>query len=155
MKKILVLLALLPTLLLAQTTDSWVNFKVQYDFYGWQESNFFMVEDTVSGDTVMFHAPTYAYQYLDTTINVNSGNYTVTLTDSWGDGWVSNSPAWFKMMNDCQGLIINYDPLTQFFFTLDTLVNILPCAPPVAGCTNPNALNYDSLATVDLSLIHI
>ena len=108
MKRFLMLMAILWSFSLsAQTTDSWVQFKVQYDYYAPSESNFFMVEDTVLGDTVMFHQPTTAYQYLDTTINVNSGNYTVTLTDSWGDGWLSNSPAWFKMMNDCQGLIIN------------------------------------------------
>ena len=51
MKKLLVLLALLPTLLLAQQTDSWVRFAVQFDFYAPSESNFFMVEDTISGDT--------------------------------------------------------------------------------------------------------
>ena len=149
MKKLLFLLACIPTLLLSQTTDSWVQFKVQYDYYAPQESNFFMVEDTLNGDTVMFHQPTVSYQYLDTTININSGNYVITLNDSWGDGWVSQNPAWFKMMNDCQGLIINFDPLTQQFFTLDTLVNILPCAPPVMGCTDSNAINYDSLATLD------
>ena len=123
MKKLIFLLLFLPAVIFGQTTpNTWVNFKVQYDFYGWQESNFFMVNDS-SGQQVFFHQPTYAYQYLDTTININSGNYTVTLTDSWGDGWVSNSPAWFKMMNDCQGLIVNYDPLTQMFFTLDTPFN--------------------------------
>jgi hypothetical protein len=150
MKKLVLLIALLWAVASpAQSTDSWVNFKVQYDFYGWQESNFFMVEDTVNGDTVMFHQPSYAYQYLDTVLNLNSGNYNVTLTDTYGDGWISNSPAWFKMMNDCQGLIINYDPLTSVFFTLDTLVNIQPCAPPVLGCTDPIATNYDSTATAD------
>ena len=47
MKKLLFLLLLLPTLLFSQTLpNSWVNFKVQYDFYGWQESNFFMVNDS-------------------------------------------------------------------------------------------------------------
>ena len=92
MKKILFLLALLPTMLLAQT-DSWVRFAVQYDYYAPQESNFFMVEDTISGDTVMFHQPTVPYEVLDTVVNINSGNYVVTLTDSWGDGWVSNNPA--------------------------------------------------------------
>ena len=69
MRKLLFLLLLLPTVILAQTTDSWVNFKVQYDFYAPSESNFFMVEDTLLGDTVMFHQPTMAYQYLDTTIS--------------------------------------------------------------------------------------
>jgi len=38
MKKLLLLL-LLPTILFSQTPDSWVNFKVEYDYYGWQESS--------------------------------------------------------------------------------------------------------------------
>ncbi len=149
MKKLVFLLMVLPTLLFSQTTDSWVRFAVQFDFYGPSESNFFMVEDTIQGDTVMFHAPTVPYEYLDTVININSGSYVVTLTDSYGDGWLSQNPAWFKMMNDCQGQIINFDPLTMQFFTLDTLVNILPCAPPVYGCTDPIALNFDSSASID------
>ena len=153
MRLILFLLTFLPLVMLGQPgpppTNSWVRFAVQYDFYAPQESNFFMVEDTISGDTVMFHQPTVAYEYLDTIININSGNYVVTLTDDYGDGWLSSQPAWFKMMNDCQGPIINFDPLTQQFFTLDTLVNILPCAPPIAGCMNSNATNYDSTATLD------
>ena len=151
MKKLLFLILVIPTTLFAQygNTDSWVQFVVQYDFYAPQESNFFMVEDTISGDTVMFHQPTNQYEYLDTIIPLNSGDYVVTLTDSYGDGWVSQNPAWFKMQNDCQGIILNYDPLTQQFFTLDTLVNILPCAPPVSGCTDPFALNFDSLASMD------
>ena len=146
MKKLLLILALIPTLLFSQTTDSWVHFVVQYDFYGHTESNFFMVEDTISGDTVMFHSPSNPYEILDTIININSGDYVVTLTDSYGDGWISQQPAWFKMRNECQGDIINYDPLTMMFFTLDTLVSILPCAPPTIGCLDPNGLDYDSTA---------
>ncbi len=65
----------LPTLLFSQTTDSWVRFAVQFDFYGPSESNFFMVEDTIQGDTVMFHAPTVPYEYLDTVININSSTW--------------------------------------------------------------------------------
>ena len=79
MKKLLFILLLLPTVIFAQT-DSLVIFCVQYDYYAPQESNFFMVEDTLLGDTVMFHQPTMAYQYLDTTINLNSGNFPFTDT---------------------------------------------------------------------------
>ena len=71
MKKLVFLLLIIPSILFAQ--NSWVNFKVQYDFYGWQESNFFMVNDS-SGGQVFFHQPTYAYQFLDTTINLQSGD---------------------------------------------------------------------------------
>ena len=60
MKKLLFILLLLPTILLSQTPDSWVNFKVQYDFYGVQESNWFMVADS-TGDTTIFHQPTTPY----------------------------------------------------------------------------------------------
>ena len=126
MKKLIFLLMALPSILFAQygNTDSWVQFVVQYDFYAPQESNFFMVEDTISGDTVIFHQPTDPYEYLDTIIPLNSGDYVVTLNDSYGDGWLSQNPAWFKMQNDCQGQILSYDPLWMMFFTLDTLVNI-------------------------------
>ena len=37
MKRLLFILALLPTMLLAQT-DSWVRFAVQYDYWAPQES---------------------------------------------------------------------------------------------------------------------
>jgi len=126
MKKLLILL-LLPLSIFAQ--DSWVNFKVQFDFYAASESNFFMVSDA-SGDTAMFFQPTASYEYLDTTIAINSGSYLLSLNDSYGDGWVSSNPSWFKMSNDCQLSILDFTPLTMAFFTLDTLVNIWPCAPP-------------------------
>ena len=145
MKKLLLLL-LLPVLSFGQ--NSWVNFEVRFDFYSAQESNFFMVGDA-NGDTVMFYQPTVSYEELDTTIQLNSGDYLVTLTDNYGDGWVSNQPSWFVINNLCQGDILNYSPLTQQFFTLDTLVNIWPCAPPAYGCMDTSALNYDITATVD------
>jgi len=64
MKKLLLLL-LLPFTLLSQ--NSWVNFKVQFDFYSPQESNFFMVGDS-NGDTSILYQPSFSYEYLDTTI---------------------------------------------------------------------------------------
>ena len=152
MKKFLVFLALLPTLLAAQT-DSWVRFAVQYDYWADQESSFSFVTNA-NGDTILYHEPTTPWEYLDTIVYCNSGEYIVTLSDSYGDGWQSTQggvadPVFFKMSNDCQGLILNYDPLNQAFYTLDTLVDILPCAPPVEGCTDSNADNYNSLATIE------
>ena len=127
MKKLIFLLLFLPTILFSQ--NSWVNFKVQYDFYGVQESNWFMVADS-TGDTSIFHQPTTPYQFLDTTINLQSGSYTITLQDNFGDGWTSVNPAWFKMENNCQGLIIDWQLQGVSFFLRDTTVNIFPCPPP-------------------------
>jgi hypothetical protein len=146
MKKLLLVLALLPTMLLAQ--NSWVNFKVQFDFYAPSESNFFMVNDSTGGQQ-FFYQPTIAYEYLDTVINIMSGDYTISLTDSYGDGWTSSNPSSFKMSNDCQGLIIDWDPVVGNFYQRDTTVNIMPCAPPVYGCTDSIATNYNSTATAD------
>ena len=146
MKKILLLLLLLPAILFGQ--NSWVNFKVQFDFYAPSESNFFMVNDS-SGQQQFFYQPTVAYEYLDTTINLQSGFYTIQLNDTYGDGWVSQNPSHFKMSNTCQGLIIDWDPVVGSFYQRDTTVNILPCPPPTGGCLDPIAANYDSTASFD------
>ena len=146
MKKILFLLLLVPSVIFSQ--NSWVNFKVQYDFYGVQESNWFMVADS-TGDTSIFHQPTTPYQFLDTTINLQSGSYTITLQDNFGDGWTSVNPAWFKMQNTCQGLIIDWQLQGVSFFTRDTTITVLPCPPPAGGCLDPLATNYDSTAAWD------
>jgi len=129
MKKLLLLILLTPLLLFSQGTDSWVNFKVQFDFYAPQESNFFMVSNAY-GDTSIFFQPTNQYEYLDTILSVNSGSYTISLRDSFGDGWMSSQPASFRMGNTCQGSIINWNPVLGSFFQRDTTVTIYPCPPP-------------------------
>ena len=114
MKKLLFILLLLPTLLFGQN-DSWVRFQVQFDFYAPAESNFFMVSDSTL-DSTFFYQPTQQYEYLDTIINLVSGDYTISLTDNYGDGWISQFPASFKMGNTCQGDIINWDPVLGSFY---------------------------------------
>ena len=132
MKKLLLIL-LLPLSIFAQ--DSWVRFQVQFDFYAPQESNFFMVSDA-SGDTSVFYQPTAQYEYLDTTIDVFSGDYTITLNDSYGDGWTSTNPASFRMGNICQGPILYYDTVAGSFFQRDSTITILPCPPPPPSPTS-------------------
>ena len=83
--------------------NSWVRFKVQYDYYAPQESNFTFVANS-NGDTLLYHVPTQTYEYLDTLIYCNSGGYLVSLYDSFGDGWQSASsgqldPVYFKITN--------------------------------------------------------
>jgi len=139
MKKILILL-LLPLSISAQ--NSWVRFQVQFDFYAPQESNFFMVSNG-SGDTSIFFQPTNQYEYLDTVIDINSGNYTISLRDSYGDGWVSSQPSSFKMGNTCQGDIIDWSPVIGSFFQRDTTVTIYPCPPPAPPVCIPALLHIN------------
>ena len=73
-KLILILFTLFSTTLFSQ--NSWVDFKVQYDFY-YQEASWDIVNDS-SGAIIFQHTPTYSYQYLDTTINLQAGNHTIS-----------------------------------------------------------------------------
>ncbi len=154
MKKLLLLL--LPLNMLAQ--QSWVHFQVMFDFYAPQESNFFMVSNS-TGDTAIFVQPSAPYEYLDTILPLDTGYYTVTLVDSFGDGWTSNQPAWFKMGNACQGPILDLQLQGIPFTQLDTVVHILPCpppgppAPPVCETTviNINLDQYPSETTWDIT----
>ena len=139
MKKLLILL-LLPLSISAQ--NSWVRFQVQFDFYAPQESNFFMVSDGY-GDTSIFFQPTNQYEYLDTVLDINSGSYTISLRDSYGDGWVSSQPASFEMGNACQGNIIDWSPVLGSFFQRDTTVTIYPCPPPPPPVCIPALLHIN------------
>jgi hypothetical protein len=138
-RNILILL-LFPVFLTAQ--DSWVRFQVQFDFYAPQESNFFMVSDGY-GDTSIFFQPTNQYEYLDTVLDINSGSYTISLRDSYGDGWTSSQPASFKMGNNCQGDIIDWSPVIGSFFQRDTTVTIYPCPPPPPPLCVPSLLHIN------------
>ena len=154
MKKLLLLL--LPLNMLAQ--QSWVHFQVMFDFYAPQESNFFMVSNN-TGDTAIFVQPSAPYEYLDTILLLDTGYYTVTLVDSFGDGWTSNQPAWFKMDNACQGQILDLQLQGVPFTQLDTVIHLLPCpppgppAPPICETTviNINLDQYPSETTWDIT----
>ena len=144
MKKLLLLLLLLTFNTSAQ--NSWVRFQVMFDYYGPSESNFFMVSNN-NGDTAIFVQPNTPYQYLDSIVFLDSGSYTVSLFDNFGDGWTSQQPAWFKMGNACQGLILDMQLQGIPFTQLDTVVNILPCPPP-----NPPAPPICETTVININL---
>ena len=84
MKKLLLLMALLPSLLLAQNT--WVNIEFQFDDYAeevsWSLSNSYgVVASATEGDYVS-EQPN-AFHVID---SLQSGEYTFELLDSYGDG---------------------------------------------------------------------
>ena len=150
MKKVLLwLLLAIPFLGSAQNT--WFNVEVQFDFY-YDEAEIIITQEQ---DTLLYHQPSSAFELFQTTIFADSGDVLVTLLDEWGDGWgggpqnqssgiISN----VLIENPCQGVILDFDadsPFTQE----DTVINLLPCPPPIYGCMNPNATNYDSTAQVD------
>ncbi|MAJ43447.1 MAG: hypothetical protein CMF96_01705, partial [Candidatus Marinimicrobia bacterium] len=98
---------------------------------------------SASGDTTVIAnggAPTAG------TICLADGDYTLTMIDSYGDGWNGNV---FVVSS-----LDSTDATVFASCTLDTGLNgecsfSLGGAPPVSGCTNPNAPNYDADAVLD------
>tara|TARA_Y100000593_G_scaffold28692_1_gene57296 strand:- start:1087 stop:3309 length:2223 start_codon:yes stop_codon:yes gene_type:complete len=135
MRKLLLLILLFPLILLSQ--NSYIIVEAQYDYYGPQESEFYILDS--SGDTIVHHIPIQVGEYYTDTIWTNSGSYNAVLLDSWGDGWQTTSFAgYFRIQNDCQGTIVEYicSP-TNFFSTEVISFNLGPCqpnAPPVQTC---------------------
>ena len=148
MKKYLMyLLMMIPFISSAQTNDSWFKLEVQFDFYGPSES---IVLVTQAGDTLVNYQPTLNYEFYETIVTADSGELDLTLLDTWGDGWDDGTTATSIIIsNTCQGVILNLDvDSLGSFSTYDTTVNLLPCPPPVSGCMDPLAVNYDPNATL-------
>ena len=148
MKRILFILLLLPTLLQAQ--NSWVNVQLYTDNYP-EETSWTITPPGGSpiiaqNDSGMIDLTLYS-----DTIQLG-GTIIVSIFDQYGDGLggFNGSPeGWFLVQNDCQDTIM-YVAGDFGYNYIDTLT-IAPCAPPVVipGCTDINAINYDSLATTD------
>lgn len=148
MKKYLInLLLMIPLLGIAQPpqTDSWFNLEVQFDFYGPDES-FLLVSQ--SGDTLVNYQPTAQYEFYQQLVFADSGEVDISLFDSFGDGWMDgNTASNILISNDCQGVILDLD--ANFAFSqYDTTIDLLPCPPPIPGCTDSNSVNYDPNATL-------
>ena len=133
---------------------SWFNLEVQFDYYGPSES-FALV--TQAGDTLVNHTPTQPFEFYQTLVYADSGDIDISLFDSYGDGWTGGNQntnsgiiANILVENACQGVIMDLDVTSLGSFSqYDTTINLLPCPPPITGCMDPNALNYDSTAVVD------
>ena len=147
MRKLLFLLAFLPTVLLAQ--NSWVNVQLLTDSYS-EETSWTITPPGGSPIIAQNDTPLADLTLYSDTIPLG-GTIIVSIFDTYGDGLggFNGSPeGWFLVQNDCQDtlLYVAGDFGSSF---IDTLT-IAPCAPPgpiVFGCTDTNATNYDSLAT--------
>ena len=142
MRKLLFLLALLPSILFAQ--DSWVNVQVQPDNYpgetSWEIYN--------SVDEVVASSPEYTNTNLqETIVLLDEGDYNFVIYDVFGDGICCEyGEGWFGLTNTCELDQYIYDfsgPTATVFFTLD------PCTLPQEGCTDEVAENYDPEAYMD------
>jgi hypothetical protein len=139
MKRLLFLLAFLPSILLAQ--DSWVKVIVQADNYGGETS-----WDIFQGDVVVATSPPYLNNsYNETIVMLDPGGYNFVIYDDFGDGICCDfGEGYFGLTNGyCELNTFVYDfngPQATVYFDL------LPCPPPVFGCMETAAINYNPWA---------
>ena len=156
MKKFLLVL-LLP--FLALTQDSWINIDIHTD--DWPEETSWELLDE-SEAVIASGGPYESEQTLySETINLNSGEYYYFLFDSYGDGlWTGG---YVEIWNSCDTVLFFHEgPFTGYTIEevmeegaewqqneLIESLTIAPCAPPIDGCTDPLAINYDEEAGID------
>jgi hypothetical protein len=156
MKKFLLVL-LLP--FLALTQDSWINIDIHTD--DWPEETSWELLDE-SEAVIASGGPYESEQTLySETINLNSGEYYYFLFDSYGDGlWTGG---YVEIWNSCDTVLFFHEgPFTGYTIEevmeegaewqqneLIESLTIAPCAPPIDGCTDPLAINYDEAAGID------
>ena len=132
MRKFLLALALLPSLL--APAQSYLDLHIQFDQYP-NETAWFITQDT---DTVAT-SPSYnntnlVGQSIEERIFLPPGDYTITFTDTFGDGICCGFGAgFFDGYNACQGLLFEdtaFDSaIVEYEFTLG------PCQPPATPIT--------------------
>jgi len=145
-KYILGLLISIPYIVLGQ--NSWVNITLLTDNYPsettWKITPPGGSPIIASNDTNMIPLTVYQ-QYLEV-----GGDIVVEIEDSFGDGLdataFGGSIGYFLIENSCQDTILFVEGNFGSFYT-DTLT-IAPCAPPIGGCIDPLAVNYDPNATL-------
>ena len=151
MKKLQLLLLTLLIPFLGYTQNSWINIQLLTDNYP-EETSWTITPPGGSPIIAQNDSGMIDLTLYDTIIPLG-GTIIVNLYDQYGDGLggYNGSPeGWFLIQNDCQDTIMYVAGDFGSLYT-DTLI-IAPCAPPapeVPGCIDTNALNFDSLATID------
>jgi hypothetical protein len=139
--------------------DSWININLHTD--NWPQETTWELLDT--NQVVIAEGGPYEFQQTlySEFIELNSGDYYYFLFDSYGDGlWTGG---YVEISNSCDSILFYHDgpfiegaTIENFYQDfgypdneLETNFYISSCAPPLEGCTDELANNYNSEAAVD------
>ncbi len=139
-KAVSLLTLLFPLVSLAQ--QGWVVVTLQADQYS-SETSWLITDET---GMVGEESPgvIYSNSFNQKTVFLPPGNYTFTIYDSFGDGICCGfGEGWFSLTNAC-----GVDTAVYDFDTAELTIpfEILPCPPPIFGCMQPGAFDYNPWA---------
>jgi len=143
MQRITSLLFFLPLLVSAQT--SWISLEFQADQYGGESTwEIYMVgSDSVYAAGGPYESNSYSEQL----ITLPVGEYNLVVSDAFADGICCEfGEGWFGFENSCGVSTYVYDFGAE---QITVPFNLLPCPPPVSGCMDEEANNYDPQAYFD------
>jgi len=141
MRYILSALFFMPTFLLSQ--GSWLDVQVQTDQYAGESSWKILSDSNIVATSFPLQNNTLQNQM----VFLPSGDYDFVMMDAFGDGICCQfGEGWYRISNNCGLDTAVYD----FDSAVDTIPFTLnPCMPPLPGCTNPVANNYNPWANID------
>ena len=142
MRQILLALFFIPSVLFSQ--GSWLDVQVQTDQYAGETSWEILNEDS---EVVAVSPPYQNSTFQNHMVFLPSGDYEFVMMDAFGDGICCGfGEGWYRISNTCGLDTAVYD----FDSALDTIPFTLnPCIPPLPGCTDPIANNYNPWANID------
>ena len=144
MKKLLLLLALVPTLLFSQ--GSWIHIQLMTDNYPSETS--WNITPPGGSPIIIENDSNMLPNTLYDTIVQLGGTIVASIYDQFGDGLGSSqwggTDGWFMISNSCQDTLMYV--AGNFGDSLVQTLTVAPCAPPTIGCLDPNGLDYDSTA---------
>ena len=143
MQRLISLLFLLPLFASAQT--GWINLEFQADQYGGESTwEIYMVG---SDSVYAAGGPYQSGSYNEQLITLPAGEYNLVVNDEFGDGICCEfGEGWFGFENSCGINTYVYDFASE---QVTVPFNLLPCPPPVSGCMDEEANNYDPQAYFD------
>jgi len=144
MKKLLLILALVPTLLFSQ--GSWIHIQLMTDNYPSETS--WNITPPGGSPIIIENDSNMLPNTLYDTIVQLGGTIVASIYDQFGDGLGSSqwggTDGWFMISNSCQDTLMYV--AGNFGDSLVQTLTVAPCAPPTIGCLDPNGLDYDSTA---------
>ena len=141
-KAVNLIVLLMPLFAVAQPAEGWVAITIQGDGYG--EETTWLLRDS-SNNIVAGSAPLQGqYPYVEAFLPLPVGEYTFTIYDSFGDGICCGfGEGWFSI-NTCELDTTVYDFNSS---EMSIPFEVLACPPPIFGCMQEGALDYNPWAT--------